>query len=118
MNEASFTRGHWEACNIEQSYFAEGYGPYGSIEPCVKIGKKIIRLNCFDCSPNQQQQIGEWIANSHLMAAAPDMYEALIQARGALRLDAMVDENGEPYGTTKIALEFINMAIAKAEGKE
>jgi hypothetical protein len=38
------------------------------------------------------------------------MRQALVQARGALRLDAMLDENGEPYGTTTVALEAINAA--------
>ena len=53
-------------------------------------------------------------ANAHLIAAAPDMLAALIQARGALRLDAMVDGGGKPYGTTAVALEAIDAAISKA----
>ena len=55
-------------------------------------------------------------ATTRLITAAPDMYEALIQARGALRLDAMVDESGKHYGTTEVALHLIDEAIRKAEG--
>lgn len=57
-------------------------------------------------------------ANAILMAAAPDMLDALIQAKGALTLDVMVDENGEYFGTTKEALEAINEVLAKVGGKE
>jgi DNA-binding CsgD family transcriptional regulator len=45
--------------------------------------------------------------------------EGLIQARGALRLDAMVDDRGEFFGTTEVALEAIEKAlsaISEAEG--
>jgi hypothetical protein len=38
--------------------------------------------------------------------------EALIIARGALRLDAMVDELGRPFGTTTDALEAIGKVLA------
>lgn len=44
-------------------------------------------------------------------AAIAKAREALIQARGALRLDHMVDENGEPYGTTTVALDEIDAAL-------
>lgn len=53
-------------------------------------------------------------ADARLIAAAPDMLVALIQARGALRLDAMVDDAGKPFGTTTVALGYIDAAIAKA----
>lgn len=53
-----------------------------------------------------------------LIAAAPEMYEALIGARGALRLDAMVDERGRYYATTVIALKEIGDALKKARGEE
>ena len=59
----------------------------------------------------------EGLALARKMAAAPEMYAALIQARGALLLDHMVDDNGKPFGTTVVALEFIDKAIAKAEGR-
>lgn len=54
------------------------------------------------------------LKRAHLIAASGEMREALIQAGGALRLDAMVDEGGEPYGTTVIALDAISAALKKA----
>jgi len=44
------------------------------------------------------------VANAQLIAAAPDMYEALKELRGVVR--------------GMYALSIINAAIAKAEGKE
>ena len=52
-------------------------------------------------------------ADARLIAAAPDMFAALHQARGALLLDHMVDAAGQPFGTTTVALEAIDAAIAK-----
>lgn len=49
--------------------------------------------------------------------AAHAMYEALIQARGALRLDVMREDNGDYFGTTKVALEAIDAALAAAKGE-
>lgn len=57
----------------------------------------------------------EAITNSRLLIAAPIMYEALIQAKGALRLDAMVDDNGKAFGTTIVALDAIEEALRKAK---
>lgn len=37
--------------------------------------------------------------------------EALVQARGALTLDHMVDSDGKPFGTTTVALEAIDDAL-------
>jgi hypothetical protein len=42
----------------------------------------------------------------------PIIRDALIQARGALHLDAMTDEAGKPYGTTTVAQEAISVALA------
>jgi hypothetical protein len=66
------------------------------------------------------QDIKDWeevMANAHLIAAAPELYEALILARGALCLDAMIDENGECFGTTAVALDAIDKALAKAKAE-
>lgn len=42
--------------------------------------------------------------------------EVVIVARGALRLDAMVDERGKPFGTTTDALEAISAFLARLDG--
>jgi hypothetical protein len=47
------------------------------------------------------------------------MREALIQARGALRLDCMVDNDGKPFGTTTVALDAIDAALLSlSRGRE
>ena len=52
--------------------------------------------------------------NARLSAAAPDMFAALLQARGALLLDRAVDSAGRPFGITAAALKTIDAALAKA----
>ena len=48
-----------------------------------------------------------------LEAERDALRKACVQARGALLLDAMVDDEGRPYGTTWVALQ----AIAEALGE-
>lgn len=47
----------------------------------------------------------------HLRARLAACEEALVQARGALLLDHMVQDNGAPYGTTVVALDAIDAAL-------
>jgi len=54
----------------------------------------------------------EMEANAHLIAAAPDMYEALLSALGAIA----TEDSGE--GWVKEITGVITKAMAKAEGKE
>lgn len=74
-------------------------------------GKWIAKCHPFD---GKAAGLEEARANASLIAAAPDLYEACIQARGALRLDVMRDDDGKPFGTTTVALEALHAAIAKA----
>lgn len=48
----------------------------------------------------------------NILTEVQKQLKALVQARGALILDHMVDDNGEPFGTTKVALEAIDAALA------
>lgn len=50
----------------------------------------------------------EWKSNAQLIAAAPDMYEALIKAKAVI---ASLKEE-------RATLEIIQQALNKAEGKE
>jgi hypothetical protein len=52
-------------------------------------------------------------ANAHLIAAAPEMYEALLCAESALA--AYQRETGHMHGTV---YETVKAAIAKAEGRQ
>ena len=63
---------------------------------------------------------GEGLANAHLIAAAPDMYEALKEALATIEY---VKEYVEGMGLSaeddcNNAIEIINAAIAKADGEE
>ena len=42
------------------------------------------------------------------------LVDAARQAKGALLLDAMLDEHGGPYGTTSVALDAIDAALKLA----
>lgn len=50
--------------------------------------------------------------NEEALAAIDRLKQALVQARGALTLDHMVDDNGQPYGTTMVALQAIEEALS------
>lgn len=56
----------------------------------------------------------EWWAKKEidrLRAENGALRAALIQARGALMVDAMVQDDGSPYGTTMEALDAIAVAL-------
>jgi hypothetical protein len=55
------------------------------------------------------------IRRTGLRAAAPKLLVACHQARGALLLDHMIDDDGKPFGTTQVALEALDEAIALAD---
>lgn len=81
---------------------------------CEAMAEQGKDKECFGCSLNKCILD---LRYSSKAAAAPEMYEALIQAFGALKTDAMVNDNGVFYGTTIEALTAIKAALAKAEGK-
>lgn len=71
------------------------------------------RLLAIATSPNRRQAL-EMIdaalatdADRALLERVERMTAGLIQARGALLLDAMVDDDGKPFGTTSVALKAV-----------
>ncbi len=70
----------------------------------IAFGRGIIAV----CPSPQHEGVVEFVTNAHLIAAAPDMYEALEQVeKDALRYDEY-----QP-----MTLMQIGKALAKAEGK-
>lgn len=79
----------------------EDYGKFNQqMREFIKIGAKEKRERYFE-----------------LLKIHTEMHEALIQARGSLIVDHMVDDEGNPYGTTKEALRAINKVLSKIEGR-
>lgn len=60
--------------------------------------------------PTNDEGVFEFIANAHLIAAAPELYEALKYIVRAL-------DEANVIKTTSIFMEMPNKAIAKARGK-
>lgn len=56
-------------------------------------------------------------ANAHLIAAAPDLYEALEQARDTI-LELINARNSEAEGSDEDWVGGINAALAKARGEK
>jgi hypothetical protein len=80
-------------------------GAFGSTKDIEGVVAYILH-----CVNNYERMRDE---NERLREAVIASQEALMQANGALRIDAMVDEDGNPYGTTTVALEAIDFAMEK-----
>lgn len=52
-----------------------------------------------------------------LRARVAELEAALVQCRGALRLDAMLDDDGKPFGTTAEALKAADAALEPRDGR-
>ena len=99
MSEIKFTPGPWLIAG-ESATFVYALGPEGT--------------NVFWCdvqaAGRERASRDELIANAHLIAAAPELYEALESAR------TWVDECGAQAGLQAI-LDEIDAALAKARGE-
>lgn len=99
-NDTKFTPPPWNVSTwIEQ--------PNNRTKPMVAAVGVTVAIT----HPSPICQQDECEANAHLIAAAPELYEALIQARSELEEIALA-EIGEPYNSPKI-----NAALAKARGE-
>ncbi len=117
-----YTKDPWEYCEIQYNGFEPNYGPFGSIEPCVKIGERVIKIGCFVFPGATNEEYEQRKQDARLMAAAPDMYEALLKALRfiingrELGYIQMPDANsGDSALKTP---DIIRQALAKAEGKD
>lgn len=101
------TPGPWEYCAIKTDQYSEHSGPYGAHEDCIKIGERVLRISCFTY-PGSFVGAEEWGANAHIIAAAPELLEALREM-----LKAYDDED---YYNDIVA-DKARAVIAKAEGR-
>jgi len=90
----------------------------GDIHPTGKYRGAICRIQSADHLGSSAIGIAEAEANARLMAAAPDMYEALKKAESAL-IDAIEVVIGREVTERDITppLHRVRAAIAKAEGR-
>jgi len=100
-----FTPGPWEVNPFNAQVDAMPVEPKHSIAPVCQL-----------LWPTQERSEAETEANAHLIAAAPDMYEALSEAKEWI-------ENSVPpiwgEGSKKgMLLAKIASALAKAEGRQ
>ena len=100
MNEAKFTKGPWN-----RNIWTNGR-------------RSIIKYT--DASMTYAREVAEiwpthnedeFLANQNLVAAAPEMYEALVEAIKELN-DCAIAEHGEPYNNPRF-----NAILAKARGE-
>lgn len=97
MSKPEFTSGPWKVD------FGHPRGLPGGISQKGAPHKPVTRFNSF-ARPSTR----EALANAHLIAAAPEMYEALEAIWNSL--DASMEEQSH-------ALQMVATAIAKAEGR-
>lgn len=94
-NQGQHTPGEWTINEWPQAGTDIAIGAIGT----PLIAKVVLR----DCSINEQR------ANAHLIAAAPELLEALRTAETLIALDIIRDDAG--------CLKRVRAAIAKAEGR-
>jgi hypothetical protein len=94
-----YTKGEWRVVADPLGKFTDIFG---------EIGMPITTIT------HSGMNIGQDIANAHLIAAAPDMYEALKMALDALRA-LLYEHPDDDIGSAQ--KEVIEKALAKAEGK-
>ncbi len=98
MRMTNFTPGPWETNDL-------GKGNAVIVQP---VDTSLPPICFVDRQPNV-------FDNANLIAAAPEMYEALNDAQEELRLIRMKDTNAVYDPTVRIRIEI---ALAKAEGKQ
>lgn len=112
MSETKFTPGPWRVCGgftpaYRSVHSREGYIVFGMADPTTdEEGLPKAPIN----APGMDTQV----ANSHLIAAAPDLYEAL--KRLLLETDFMVESNVIPDVRNDIIYEAARLALRQAEG--
>lgn len=75
-----------------------------------------VLIHLYECGHVWRKENGECPESCPVCEAEQreaGLRDALIQAKGALILDHMIDDNGEPFGTTQVALEVIEQALSQ-----
>jgi hypothetical protein len=109
MSEAKFTPGPW---------LAEKIGKWGVYSDDA-TGSIVAQCGGFKFAPRPEV---EQEANAHLIAAAPEMYEAIVaflRSDGADMFGIVgYDADGHPLNAAGVARKMMRESIAKAEGRQ
>lgn len=120
MNEAKFTKGQWKVVDrrvdslevFGQEGIPKDAWPFEIIMPCPPFA---LGMSGALIPKGQDEEAAN--ANAHLIAAAPDMYEAL----GGMFLlaEAMLSDTKELrlYGNDRERISAAKTALAKARGE-
>src|SRR5687767_9415560 len=100
MSEMKWTHGNWS------SY--DDRGSTGRLE-IVAVGKTVARI--FKTTGDEAEDL----ANAHLIAAAPELYEALGACLAQMRI--WVSINGDMVGAIQEKIDAGEKALAKARGE-
>lgn len=102
MKQEQFTKGKWAV------------SPYGYVEVASVYNPKMNLIVC-SLQYDEHTKFDNWTANANLLAAAPDMYEALKHSRGVIStLLVMVKMDNDEKIICHEALLKINESLSKA----
>lgn len=109
MSEKKFTPGQWKVGKQDH--------PIGYFPIYARIG--VTKLACITKTASHEVGFGvseaEHKANAHLIAAAPDMYEALVTTLENIN---SLGPAGALYDTYKPWAELVGAVLRKARGEE
>lgn len=112
-----FTPGAWEFVRL--NHFDGGH-PYATTFG-VKIGSEVIEIYSCSYDSNPSKWAKEWGANARLLAASPEMFEALAELHKLLDFDQKSVSNEawtfEDPSAINEAFEKALRALAKAKGE-
>ena len=104
MSAPKWTPGQWRATTRQGSW---DWVVYTKDDPNIEICQMFH-------DGTDENEIGE--ANAHLVAAAPELYEALDRARE--KLQTFASEHPDPGPDTWAVLDEIRAVLAKARGAQ
>ena len=113
------TPGPWEVIWANDESYCEHTGPFGATTLMLKIGDTALKIALFTSPGFDHDKFVKWEANARLMAAAPEMYDALQKAnefiQNGIELGYIHMPDKDCPDPAHLTPKIIQRALAKAD---